>query len=61
MFFSSRGDQIRSVTVPTGVAVVERVALPRQLEREGLAGDLDADELAADPSARISSSAALPM
>ena len=48
MFFSSRGDQMRSVTVPTGLAVGERVALARQLERQRVAGDLDADELAID-------------
>ena len=48
MFFSSRGDQMRSVTVPTGLAVGQRVALARQLERQRVAGDLDADQLAID-------------
>ena len=48
MFFASRGDQIRSVTVPDAHALVERVALARELERERVAGNLDPDELAAD-------------
>ena len=47
MFFSRRGDQMRSVTVPTGLPSRQRVALARQLEREGVARDLDADQLAA--------------